>query len=127
MRASGAAILGAAAVGAALLFASKSHAASLEPHDQPNEVTDEQVASSLHAHALALPNDWTEGQLKSLENLLVEIGFREEAAEVHDLRVGMFGGDHPDVPAAPLPPVTILPEVEIEAINSQLDSDLGGS
>lgn len=123
MRAAGAAILGAVAVGAALLVASKSQAATTHDDSAP---TDEEVASSLHAQALALPTDWTEGQLKSLENLLVEIGFRTEAADIKDLRIGMFGGDHPDVPAEPLPPITILPEIEISGINDRLDSELGG-
>lgn len=131
MRSSGALLIGAAVVGAGvLLFGSQSASAATLPPDETDtgpELSDAQHVMSYHAHALALPEDWTEGQLKSLENLLVEIGFTSEAADVHDLRVGMFGGDHPDVPADPLPPITILPEVDINAIVDTAHAQASGA
>lgn len=123
MKASGAAILGAAAVGVLLLASGESKAAEPEPGVDFDIDAEVQLAMNYYANALSNPISWSDGQLKSLEGLLVELGFdRPEASNIKDLRLGLYG-DNPSVPPAPLPDITFIPQSSIDAIADRLEAD----
>ncbi len=123
MKAAGAAILGAAVVGAGLLIATKSSATE-EPVE--NEVdfdidAEVQLASNYYANALTDPFAWSDGQLKSLEGLLTELGMMKEAANIRDMRLGLYGDTNS--PPLPLPDITFIPADVIDAIADQAEAD----
>lgn len=121
MRAAGAAILGAAVVGIALMA---SNAKAAEPDDSIDFDVDAEVqlAMNYYANALTNPIAWSDGQLKSLEGLLVELGFTSpEAVNIKDLRLGLYGDTQ--VPPAPLPDINFIPSSTIDAIADQAEAD----
>lgn len=119
MRSSGAAILGAAVVGLAFL-ATSSNASAAEPDDSNHE-DETHIAMNYYANALTNPVMWSDGQLKSLEGILSEMGFAAEASNIRDMRIGLYGDTQ--VPAEPLPDITFIPPSEIDAIADQLESE----
>src|SRR6478752_1372030 len=124
MRAAGAAILGAAAVGALLLATQNASAAESDEPAPPDFDVDAEVALAMnyYANAISNPIGWSDGQLKSLEGLLVELGFTQpEASNIKDMRLGLYGDT--TVPPAPLPDITFIPPSEIDAIADRLESD----
>jgi hypothetical protein len=125
MRAAGAAILGAAVVGAAVLVASNSQAAEAPSDEVDFDVDAEvQLAMNYYANALTNPIMWSNGQLMSLEGLLMELGFQKEASNIEDMRSGLYG---PDKPAAePLPDINFIPASEIDAIANEFEADSNG-
>lgn len=122
MRAAGAAILGAAVVGVAVLAASNSQAAEPAPNDVDFDVDAEvQLAMNYYANALTNPFMWNNGQLMSLEGLLMELGFQKEASNIEDMRDGLYG---PEKPAPePLPDINFIPASEIDAIADSFEAD----
>lgn len=122
MRAAGAAILGAAVVGIALM-ASKANAA--EPTDDGVDFdvdAEVQLAMNYYANALSNPIAWSDGQLKSLEGLLVELGFTTpEASNIKDMRIGLYGDTQ--APPEALPDINFIPQSTIDAIADQAEAD----
>ncbi len=129
MRAAGAAILGAAFVGAAVLVASSATAAddtASGDSDVDFDVDAEvQLATNYFGMALANPVDWSDGQLKSLEGLLMELGFQSEAQQIADMRVGLYGDTM--VPPAPLPDIQWIPQEVIDEIANRTEEDLNAN
>lgn len=126
MRAAGAAILGAAVVGVAILATSRSQAAEPTPPPENNTDGEIQLAMNYYANALSNPISWSDGQLKTLEGMLTELGFSHpEASNIADMRIGLFGDTA--VPPAPLPDIHFIPQSEIEAIADQNDADLASA
>ncbi len=122
MRASGAAILGAAVVGIAFL-ASTAKAAEHTDNGVDFDVDAEvQLAMNYYANALSNPISWSDGQLKSLEGLLVELGFSSpEATNIADMRIGLYGDTM--APPEPLPDINFIPQSTINAIADQAEAD----
>lgn len=121
MRASGAAILGAAVVGIAFMA---STAKAAEPDDGTDFDVDAEVqlAMNYYANALTNPIAWSDGQLKSLEGLLVELGFSSpEATNIADMRIGLYGDTM--APPEPLPDINYIPASTIDAIADQAEAD----
>lgn len=122
MRSAGAAILGAAVVGLAVLATSSKASAAEAPPDDIGPSEDEtQVAMNYYAQALTNPVMWSDGQLKSLEGILNEMGFHTESANIRDMRIGLYGDTA--VPPEPLPDINFIPPSEIDAIADQLESE----
>ncbi len=122
MRAAGAAILGAAAVGVLILATGSASAA--EPDDGVDFDADAeaQLAMNYYANALSNPVAWSDGQLKSLEGLLVELGFvNPQASNIKDLRLGLYGDTQ--VPPEALPDITFVPQSTIDAIADRLEEE----
>lgn len=126
MKAAGAAILGAAVVGVGLLVATKSSAATEEPapddgvdFDVDAEVT---LARNYYSYALTDPEMFTNGQLATLEGLLSELGFTQEAGNIHSMRTVLFG-DSPVTPE-PLPPINFLPPDLLDELADRLEADV---
>lgn len=122
MKASGAAILGAAVVGAGLLLATSSKAA--EPDDDVDFDVDAelQLASNYYANALTDPFAWSDGQLKSLEGMLLELGLTKEAGNIRDMRIGLYGDTNS--PPLPMPDITFIPADVIDAIADKNEEDM---
>lgn len=121
MRSAGAAILGAAVVGLAFLATSSNASAAEAPPDDSSHDDDVQAAMNYYAQALTNPVMWSDGQLKSLEGILNELGAHTEAANIRDMRIGLYGDTA--VPPEPLPDINFIPPSEIEAIADQLESE----
>lgn len=121
MKASGAAILGAAVVGAGLLLVGKSQAA--EPPSEVDFDVDEEVqlASNYYANALTDPFAWSDGQLKTLEGMLNELGMTKEAGNIRDMRIGLYGDSNS--PPLPLPDITFIPADVIDAIADRAEQE----
>lgn len=123
MKAAGAAILGAAVVGAGLLLASKSSAAEEPDNSVDFDVDAEvQLASNYYANAFTDPFSWSDGQLKSLEGLLAELGMTKEAGNIRDMRLGLYGDTNS--PPLPLPDITFIPADVIDAIADRAEEDI---
>lgn len=122
MRAAGAAILGAAVVGIAFM-ASTAHAAEPSDNGVDFDVDAEvNLAMNYYANALTNPIAWSDGQLKSLEGLLVELGFSSpEATNIKDMRLGLYGDTM--APPEPLPDINFIPQSTIDAIADQAEAD----
>ncbi len=122
MRAAGAAILGAAIVGIAFA-ASNANAATPADDGVDFDVDAEvQLAMNYYANALSNPIAWSDGQLKSLEGLLVELGFSSpEATNIADMRIGLYGDTM--APPEPLPDINFIPQSTIDAIANQAEAD----
>lgn len=120
MRAAGAAILGAAAIGALVFATSKSQAA--EPTNGVDFDVDAEVAlaTNYFGMALAHPETWSNGQLLSLEGLLSELGMIDEATIIADMRLGLYDDVNPT--PEPLPDVTYIPPNVIDAIADNIES-----
>lgn len=121
MRAAGAAILGAAFVGIAFIATS---AKAAEPDSDVDFDVDAEVnlAMNYYANALTNPIAWSDGQLKSLEGLLVELGFSApEASNIKDMRLGLYGETM--APPEPLPDINFIPQSVIDAIADQAEAD----
>lgn len=123
MRAAGAAILGAAVVGAGFLLASSASAAEPEDEGVDFDIDAEiQYATNLYANALTNPEMWSAGQLLSLEGLLVELGMSSpEATNIKDLRIGLYG-EGPHTPL-PLPDINFIPASAIDEIADRLENE----
>jgi hypothetical protein len=121
VRASGAAILGAAVV--AIAFAASTAKAAEPDRDVDFDVDAEiQLAMNYYANALTNPIAWSDGQLKSLEGLLVELGFSSpEATNIADMRIGLYGDTM--APPEPLPDINFIPASTIDAIADQAEAD----
>lgn len=124
MKAAGAAILGAAVVGAGLLIATNSNAAEPAPDNEVDFDVDAelQLASNYYANALTDPFAWSDGQLKSLEGMLIELGMTREAGVMRDMRIGLYGDTN--APPEPLPEVSFIPTHVIEAIADKNEADV---
>ncbi len=116
MRAAGAALIGAAAVAAAVALASRANASEETPDDGVDFDIDAEVqlASNYYANAITRPETWNPGQLLSLEGLLVDLGLTPEAANIHDMRIGLYGDAIPT--PLPLPDLNFIPQTELDAI-----------
>lgn len=122
MRSSGAAILGAMAVGAIVLATSGANAAPADSGVDFDIDHEQELATNYYANAITHPNEWSDGELKSLEELLTEFGMTKEASNIKDLRIGLYG--ETDAPPLPLPDVFFIPPTEIDAIADQQDQEL---
>lgn len=123
MRASGAAILGAAVVAGAFLAVSSAKA------DEPGNETDfdvdseRQLAVNYYAMAITDPLEWNAGQLLSLEGLLNDFGMEKEADNINALRTELYGAG-PFTPL-PLPDIFFIPPTELDAIADAQEAELG--
>lgn len=122
MRASGAAILGAAVVAGAVLAVSSAKAAESDDDVDFDIDKEEQLAANYYANAVTHPMEWSDGQLKSLEGLLSEFGMVTEAANIRDLRIGLFG--ETTNPPLPLPEIFFIPPSQIDAIADAQEQEL---
>lgn len=125
MKSAGAAIIGALAVAGAVALASKSaNAASSDSGgDVDLDVDSElQLAGNYYAMAITHPETWSAGQLLTLEGFLQDLGLNDEAANVHDMRVGIYGDAIPNPEA--LPQVRFIPQSEIDAIANAVESEV---
>jgi hypothetical protein len=123
MRAAGAAILGAAAVGALVLTASRSQAA--EPGSGVDFDIDAELslATNYFGMALAHPEQWSNGQLLSLANFLTELGMVDEATIITDMRLGFYDEINPE--PEPLPNMQYIPPDIIDDIADRLEAETG--
>ena len=122
MRASGAAILGAAVVGGVVLAVSSANAAPAD-NEHDRDIEDErQLARNYYAMAITDPETWSDGELKSLEGLLLDFGFTKEADNIKSLRIVLYG--ETSVPPEPLPDIFFIPPSEIDAIADQQEEEL---
>jgi hypothetical protein len=120
MRAAGAAIIGAAAVGAIFLAANSAKADTGDGVDFDADA-EAQLALNYYANALTNPVMWSNGQLMSLEGYLMELGFTKEATTIEDMRAGLYGSDKPA--PEPLPDVSFIPAETINAIADRIESE----
>ena len=123
MRAAGAAILGAAAVGTLLLVANKSSAA--EPGGGVDFDVDAELAlaTNYYGMALAHPETWSAGQLVSPSGYLNELGLVDEAVTITDMRIGLYGEGNPT--PEPLPDITYIPPNVIDEIADRMEEETG--
>jgi hypothetical protein len=122
MRASGAAILGAAVVAGAVLAASSAKA-NTDENDVDFDIDAEaELAANYYANAVTHPIEWSDGQLKSLEGLLSEFGMTTEAQNIRDLRIGLYG--ETNSPPLPLPEIFFIPPSQIDAIADAQEQEL---
>lgn len=122
MKAAGAALIGAAVVAGAVALASRANAATGDqPNQGPADFDADQVAANYYAMALKDPTTWSAGQLLTLEGVLNDVGLQDLAANVHDMRLGLYG----DAVPAPqeLPDFTFIPQSEINAIADRVESE----
>lgn len=122
MRASGAAILGAAVVAGAVLAVSSARAAEPDSDVDFDIDREEQLAANYYANAVTHPMEWSDGQLKSLEGLLREFGMLAEASNIQDLRIGQYG--ETTNPPLPLPEIFFIPQTQIDAIADAQEQEL---
>lgn len=122
MKASGAAILGAAVVGAGVLLATSAKAAPADSGVDFDIEAEMQLAKNYYANAITAPEQWSNGQLVSLAGLLGDFGFLKESANIEDMRSAVYGDDKP--PAEPLPEIFFIPETEIDFIADSLEGDI---
>jgi hypothetical protein len=123
MRASGAAILGAAVVGAGFLLASNASATPIQDEGVDFDIDAEiQLAKNYYAMAITDPEFWTAGQLHNLENFLMEMGMQQEAGNIKSLRVVLYGDNNPS--PEPLPDINFIPPDVIDTIADRLESEL---
>lgn len=122
MRAAGAAILGAAAVGA--MFLAAGNASASEGGVDFDADAETQLAMNYYANALTNPIMWSNGQLMSLEGYLLELGFQKEANTIEDLRSGLYGPDKPG--PEPLPDIAFIPSDTIDAIADRIEEEADG-
>lgn len=117
MRAAGAAILGAAAVGAMFMVAS--NVSAKEDSGVIDLDAELQLGTNYYGMALANPEDWSNGQLISLSGFLVDLGMVQEAQNIEDLRMVMYDGAQ--VPAEPLPDIHFIPPDLIDLLADEAE------
>jgi hypothetical protein len=123
VRAAGAAILGAAAIGALVLATGRSEAAPADSGVDFDVDAEVQLATNYYGMALANPETWSAGQLRSLEGLLVELGMQDLANDIMDMRLGLYGDTNPE--PEPLPDIRWIPPDVIEEIADRIEEEAG--
>jgi hypothetical protein len=124
VRAAGAAILGAAAIGALVLATGRSEAAPADSGVDFDVDAEVQLATNYYGMALANPETWSAGQLRSLEGLLVELGMQDLANDIMDMRLGLYGDTNPE--PEPLPDIRWIPPDVIEEIADRIEEEAAG-